>query len=154
MNRTLVALLLAAVAIPASAHPAAAQRGTPTEAKALLQKAVQHYLAVGRLQALADFTGKKAPFVYRDLYVFCIGPNRIISANGGFPAFVGTSVEALRDAEGKPLGSAIWDIAATKGQGSVQYRWINPVSGKTEPKISFFQKVGNDVCGVGAYKPR
>jgi len=31
--------------------------------------------------------------------------------------------------------------------------WINPVSRKTEPKISFVQRVGDDVCGVGAYNP-
>src|SRR5574337_704103 len=33
------------------------ERGTPDEAKAMLQKAVEHYNAVGREQALADFTG-------------------------------------------------------------------------------------------------
>jgi hypothetical protein len=30
--------------------------------------------------------------------------------------------------------------------------WVNPVSGKMEPKVSFVQKVGTDVCGVGAYE--
>jgi len=31
---------------------------------------------------------------------------------------------------------------------------INPTSGKLEPKITFVQKVGDDVCGVGAYNPQ
>src|SRR6266705_1954405 len=55
------------------------ERGKPAEAKAMLQQAVDHYNSVGRKQALADFTGKKPPFVDRDLYVACIGPDHTIS---------------------------------------------------------------------------
>jgi hypothetical protein len=28
------------------------------------------------------------------------------------------------------------------------------VSHKPEPKVSFVRKAGEDICGVGAYKPR
>jgi hypothetical protein len=28
---------------------------------------------------------------------------------------------------------------------------MNPLTGKTEPKISFVQKAGSDICAVGAY---
>ncbi len=154
MRRMIVPLMLVAFVISVSVDVSALERGTPTEAKALLGKAVAHYKAVGRKQALADFTAKKAPFVDRDLYVACIGPDRIISANGGFPSLVGTSADAWKDADGKALGKAIRDLASSKGEGSVRYRWINPVSGKMEPKISFGQKVGDDVCAVGAYNPQ
>jgi cytochrome c len=129
----------------------ASDRGTPAEAKALLAKAVAHYREVGRKQALADFTGKKAPFADRDLYVVCLGPDRTIVAHGGFPQFVGSSADALKDAQGKPLGRALWDAAAGKGDGSVRYLALNPLSGKAEPKVSFVQKAGDDACVVGAY---
>ncbi len=151
MKRMTVALMIAAAAVPASATRAVAQRGTPAEARAMLQKAGAHYQEVGRQQALTDFTKKKAPFVDRDLYVFCIGPKRIISAHGARASYVGTSADALKDADAKPLGKAIWDAGSGKGMGSVRYRWVNPVSGKIEPKVSYVQKVGDDVCGVGAY---
>ena len=118
----------------------------------MLASAVAHYEKVGRSQALADFTAKKAPFVDRDLYVVCIGPDRIISAHGATAAYVGSSADLLKDADGKPLGKAILDAAAEKGGGSVRYRWVNPVSRKTEPKVSFVQRVGTDVCLVGAYE--
>jgi cytochrome c len=130
----------------------AVDRGTPAEAKAMLAKAVAHYKEVGRTQALADFNAKKAPFGDRDLYVFCLGPDRIEVANGGFPSVVGKSADTQKDANGKPLGKAIWD-AASKGAASVRYRWYNPVSTMFERKIAFVQKVGDDVCGVGAYNP-
>ena len=133
-----------------AAHLSAGERGTPGEAKALLAKAVAHYQAVGRKQALSDFMDRKGDFIDRDLYVFCIGPDHVTVANGGYPSYVGTSVDALKDADGKPLGKALWETGS-KGQGSVAYRWLNPLSHKTEDKVSFVQKVGDDVCGVGAY---
>ena len=115
--------ILVAVTMPAFAQAAAAQRGTPAEAKALLQQAVAHYTKVGRARALADFTGKKAPFVDRDLYVFCIGPDRIVSAHGFVASYVGASADALlKDADGKPLGKAILAAAAAPGGGAVRYR--------------------------------
>ena len=129
------------------------ERGTPAEAKAMLQKAVEHYDSVGREQALADFNHKKTPFGDRDLYVICIGPHDVLTANGGFPQYVGSSPDILKDAEGKPVGKSIWETGNTKGEGSVKYLMINPVSRKTEPKITFVQKIGDDVCGVGAYNP-
>lgn len=133
--------------------PASTDRGTPAEAQAMLRKAVEHYNDVGRKQALADFTGRKPAFFDRDLYVVCISPNHITTANGGFPQYVGLTVDGLRAENGKPIGKAIWDATSSTGEASVKYFWINPVSGRTEPKIGFFQKVGEDVCGVGAYRP-
>ena len=127
-------------------------RGTPDEAKAMLAQAVDHYNQVGRVQALADFTKMKSPFGDRDLYVFCIGPDHKISANGGFAQYVGMSADALKDADGKSLGRAIWDQAQASSEGSIEYKWINPVSHLTENKIAFFKKAGTDVCGVGAYR--
>lgn len=140
---------------PQQAQPSrsTSERGTPAEAQAMLRQAVDHYNSVGRDQALADFNHKKAPFGDRDLYVVCIGPHDTITANGGFPQYVGMSPDILKDAEGKPLGKSIWEVGNSKGEGSVQYMMSNPVSRKIEPKITFVQKVGDDVCGVGAYNP-
>jgi cytochrome c len=152
MKRLIVALLLMSFGSATAVHPAAAQRGTPEQAKSLLEKAQKHYNSVGRKAALADFNARKGQFIDRDLYVFCIGPDRKISANGGFPSLVGSAVDQVKDADGKPLGKALMD-AAGKNQESVHYRWVNPVSRKTEPKTSFVRKVGADVCGVGVYTP-
>jgi hypothetical protein len=130
---------------------AAAERGTPAEARAMLQKAVAHYGAVGRKQALADFTAKKAPFSDRDLYVVCLGPGGIITAHGLSATYVGLSADILKDANNKPLGTTIWTNGSSKGSGSIEYSMLNPTTKKVESKTSFFQKVGDDVCVVGAY---
>jgi cytochrome c len=124
---------------------ATSDRGTPDEAMAMLQKAVAHYNAVGREQALRDFTGRVTPFFDRDLYVACIDSHLIITANGGFPNLVGSAVE--------PLSRAAWDSASTDHIGSVNYAYLNPVNKKTELKTFYYEKVGSDVCGVGVYHP-
>ena len=144
--------IVTAVLTLIAAGAVAADRGTPAEAKAMLVKAVAHYKAVGRKQPLADFTAKKAPFGDRDLYVFCLGPDRVISANGAFPSWVGQSADLLKDADGKLLGKAVWEAGSRPGGGSVEYPNINPVTRKPAAKVSFVEKPGEDVCGVGAYK--
>ncbi|HEY6084588.1 MAG TPA: cache domain-containing protein, partial [Nitrospira sp.] len=129
------------------------ERGTPAEAKAMLQKAVAHYGAVGRKQALADFTAGKSPFRDRDLYVVCISADHRVSASGGFPQYVGMTSDVLKDASSKPLGRAIVESVASKKEGTVSYLMTNPLTGNTESKLLFAEKVGEDVCGVGAYNP-
>jgi hypothetical protein len=52
----------AATSAPTEAAATKSERGTPDEAKAMLQAAVEHYNAVGRDQALADFNNKVPPF--------------------------------------------------------------------------------------------
>jgi hypothetical protein len=62
------------------------------------------------------------------------------------------NADVWKDAEGKSLGGAIWDKAQQTGEGSINFEWINPVSRVMEKKIAFFNKVGQDICGVGAYR--
>jgi cytochrome c len=153
MKRHLIVSIIPVVALAGAALAAVADRGTPAEARDMLHKAVAHYSAVGRTQALADFNAKKAPFGDRDLYVFCIGPDRTVVADGGFPEYVGLSADALKDVQGNSVGKAGWDVATAKGEGEVRYNWFNPVLLLLEPKISIFARAGSDVCGVGAYNP-
>ena len=138
----------AATSTEAVAPTAAAtsQYGTPDEAKAMLQAAVAHYTQVGRQQALSDFTNRVAPFFDRDLYVACIGSDLKQSANGGFPDLVGSPVQ--------PLSQAAWNAATTDSISSLNYSWIDPANGQMLPKTFFYEKVGTDVCGVGAYNPQ
>ncbi|PWT95030.1 MAG: Cache domain family protein [Blastocatellia bacterium] len=125
-------------------------RGTPEEAKALLDRAIDHYKGVGRDKALSDFNSKTAGFIDRDLYVVCIDSKRKVVANGGFPQYIGGPVDLLRDASGHSMGKAIED-AANSADGKVEYAWLNPVTHVTEKKLGFFKKIGDDICGVGAY---
>jgi cytochrome c len=145
-------MLASALLVAVSVAHADTPRGTAAEAQAMLQKAVAYYAAVGRKQALADFTAKKTPFSDRDLYVVCVGPGGIVTAHGAYPRYVGVSADILKDAENRPVGTSIWTIGSTKGQGTLQYPMVNPLTHQIERKTSFFRKVGDDVCAVGVYQ--
>src|SRR5262249_14576017 len=97
MRKTGLALILI---VFVTGFVCAARHSTPDQAKALLDKAVAHYKEVGRKQALADFTGKKDPWVNGDLYVACQDSKHIIQANGAFPNVIGTSTDAWKDDNG------------------------------------------------------
>ena len=44
-------------------------------------------------------------------------------------------------------------LASTKGSGSIEYTWSNPLTKKIEPKLGFLTKVNSDLlCNVGVYK--
>jgi cytochrome c len=64
---------------------------------------------------------------------------------------IGVDEMTIKDPDGKEIGKEIVALAS-KGGGSLEYRWKNPVSGKVEPKISFIKRAGSQTCGVGAYK--
>jgi cytochrome c len=150
----LLAILVAFAAMPASdVLLFAADRGTPAEAKVMLQQAIAHYKSVGRKQALTDFTGKKPPFGDRDLYVLCFSSEHIVVANGGFASHVGTRGDTMLDMDGKGVAEAAWKVTSSTGEGVVRYRWLNPATHTMEVKMTFFARVGVDVCGVGVYSP-
>ena len=153
--KTFTSMLALCLSLVIAEHAAAAEaaRGTPAEAQAMLQKATAHYKEVGRKQALADFSGAKAPFHDRDLYVVCIGPDHLVSAHGAFKQYVGMTADVLKDANGRPLSDSVLHSVDGKPEGSVSYMMLNPMTGKTEPKVLFTAKAGEDVCGVGAYNP-
>ncbi len=137
-------------ATPSAAGTSTGENATSAEAQAMLQAAVQHYQAVGREQALKDFTAKRAPFANRDLYVVCLGADHKMTANGQYPMLVGLSADAINGPGGKPLGQEVWDAASTAPQGTVPVKFDNPFTGQTESKILYYQKLDQDVCGVAA----
>lgn len=151
LRKFLLVVLITVNTSPISAADKKDARGTPAEAKAMLTKAVAYYKANGRVKALAEFNRNRSPFSDRDLYVFCIGPDKKLVANGGYREYIGQSADRLRDSDGNPIGDALWDTATKKGQGELHYNWLNPVNKLIEPKVSYFTKLGEDVCGVGSY---
>ena len=146
-----ISVVLALLAGPVLAA-APASTPTPAEAKAMLDKAVAYYKEHGRADALKAFNTRKAPFSDRTLYVFCIGPDKKLVADGEYREYVGQSADLIKDASGKMLGQAMLDAAA--GSGEIHYTFFNPATQLMEPKMAYLTKVDTDVCGVGVYDPK
>ena len=138
------------VCLLAAGWAAGGEKGTQEEAKALLDKAVKAIETSGEAKALAAFNDPKGGFQDRDLYVFCSGPDKKVTAHID-TAMLGKDETTIKDVDGRAVGAEILAIGE-KGGGTIEYKWKNPVSGNVETKVSFVKKAGSQVCGVGAYK--
>jgi len=147
----LVAGLL--ILLPAAAG--AAERGSAAEAKALVEKAVAKVRADGRPPALAAFGSRDGGFVDRDLYIFVFDFDGKILSHGADKALIGQNLVArqTKDADGKLFAAEFVEVARTRGEGWVDYKWANPLSGAVEAKSSFVKKVDDTLLlGCGFYK--
>src|SRR5215475_1532245 len=152
MARIFLSVCVAMLAFPALA--AAADAPTPADAKAMLGKAVAYYKYHGRKAALEAFNKNAPPFSDRGLYVFCIGPDKTLVADGEFRSFIGQSADILKDASGKKLGQSFLDAAQQGAPGEVHYQFLDPATQLIKPKVAFVEKAGDDVCGVGTYESK
>jgi cytochrome c len=136
-----------------AAGPAVGQeRGTPDQAKALVEKAAVRMKEVGVEKAFAAFNDPDGGFLDRDLFVFAYSPDGKIICTPRLPTLLGRDATALKDVDGKEFGKEIIAVAAGGG-GWIEYRMTNPVTKKVEPKKTYAVKVGDYVLGVGAYNP-
>jgi cytochrome c len=138
-----------------SATPVAAtDKGSDAKrANDLLVKAVNYY-KVNKDRALPAFN-RQGEFIDGEFYVYVLGTNGFMLASGGSSSeLIGRDVSALKDVTGKPFMKELIDTAKSKGSGKVEYRWLNRVDRKIEPKIAYFQRVDDVIISVGYYIPR
>src|ERR1700687_3323181 len=115
------ALAFSVVASLGCTSALAADRGTPEEAKALVEKAVAHIKDVGADKAFADFNDPKGGYQDRDLFVFAYAADGKIVCVPGIPALLGRDANALKDVDGKEFGKLIISTA-NAGGGWAEYR--------------------------------
>lgn len=148
-------LLAAALAVGVAGSAIALDRATPREARALFEHAVRYMDEHGPERAFAAFNDRKGEFVRKDLYVFVIDDQGVYHASGAAPeALVGLKVLNTTDAAGNPLFREMIDVTRAKQEGTVRYMWLNRLTNKVEPKVSYVRKMGSYVLGVGYSAPR
>jgi signal transduction histidine kinase len=130
----------------------AADKGTPTEAEALVKKAVAFIKANGKDKAFAEFGNPKGQFVDRDLYIFAYDMTGKCVAHGQNPKQVGKDLSDLTDPDGKAFVKERIEIAKTKGSGWQDYKFSNPTNKKVEQKRAYIEKYEDLIVGSGAYK--
>ena len=130
----------------------AQQRGTPAEAKKLVEQAVAYVKANGEEKAIKEFDIPKGKFVKGDLYVFAYDLKGVMKGHPN-PKLIGQDLYNKTDSKGKLFRKEIVDRANSQGSGWVDYTYMNPAIKKEEAKITYFQKVGNLIVCCGAYLP-
>lgn len=126
--------------------------GTAKEAEAMVKHAVEHIRKVGKEQAFADFTAKKAPFVDRDLYVTVTTLAGVSQAHGQNPKMVGKDLIDFKDIDGKPYFRERMELARTKGKFWQDFKFTDPITKKVLPKSMYCELEEDFVVCTGIYK--
>src|SRR3954452_9422628 len=100
--------VICATLLSAAAFAQGSQFGTPEEAKAMLEKAVDA-IKTDKTKALDMFNKGEGGFRDRDLYVFCANASDgIITAH---PMYKSEQLKAIKGKKGFPLGQEIMRTA-------------------------------------------
>ncbi|SMH57740.1 cache domain-containing protein [Azospirillum agricola] len=153
--RMWIRLLLAGLFAIGIAGAAAAQDAKPSqeEAKAVTLKAADLIAAKGLEEAARSFNAE-GEFKRGEIYVNVIDFTGVWKVYPPRPAGVGQSVINVKDPDGRFIVQDVLATAKDKGEGWVEYRWLNPATNRIEPKVTYVKRVpGQDlVAYVGVYK--
>lgn len=129
-----------------------APRSTAEDARKLLDAASAEVRKSGIRSAAGKFNDTRGSFVRDDLYVFAVNlESGKFEAHGMNPKWVGTDASDLHDVEGHPLIREMIELARSKGEGTVDYVWRNPVTNAVEKKRTFIRRENGSLIGVGFY---
>jgi len=146
----LLGAFVALVAISVSAW--GAEFATKDEAVAMVKKAVAFIGKEGAEKAYEAFDKKDGGFTDRDLYVVVYGLDGKVLAHGANAKLIGKDMIDATDVDGKPYVKERVELAAKQANFWQDYKFVNPVSKKIEPKQMYCERVGQTaVCG-GVYK--
>lgn len=129
----------------------AQEAGTKDEAVALVKKAIEYIKANGRDKAFEEFTNPKGKFVDRDLYITVYDMTGKCLAHGQKKSMVGMDLIDMKDVDGKEFMKERMEIMKKQATFWQDYKFMNPVSKKIEPKTMYLEKFEDIVIGCGVY---
>jgi signal transduction histidine kinase len=130
----------------------AGEAGTKDEAVAMVKKAIDYIKANGNDKAFAEFSNPKGQFVDRDLYIVVYDMNMKCLAHGQKKSMVGKELMDFKDVDGKEYMKERAALMKANKTAWQEYKFMNPVSKKIEPKEMYLERVGDLVIGCGVYK--
>ena len=130
----------------------AAEFATKDEATAMVKKASAMIKGEGADKAYAEINNKQGRFTDRDLYVVVYGLDGKVLAHGGNQKLVGKEMLDAQDVDGKYFVKERVELARSKGTFWQDYKFMNPVSKKIEPKQMYCERLGETAVCAGVYK--
>ena len=149
MTKIVTAVVIAAgVSFPAWCGEFA----TKDEAVAMVNKAVAFYKKEGAEKAFAAFDKKPGDFTDRDLYVLVYSTSGKVLAHGANAKLIGKDMNEATDVDGKPYVKERMALAAKQKTFWQDYKFVNPVTKKIEPKEAYCDVEGDAIICSGVYK--
>ena len=134
----------------------AAESGTKDECVAKTKEAGKMVTDKGVEATIAEVNKKDGKFVWKDTYVFLMDLDGKMIAHPMSPALIGKNVLDMKDKgdPGKLLFVEMVKVAKEKGEGWVDYMWMNPGDAKARKKVTYVYRVpGKNVfAGAGVYE--
>jgi signal transduction histidine kinase len=143
-------LVVATIFLATSAH--AGEWATKEDAQTMVKKAVLFIQEQGPEKAYAEFTNKKGAFTDRDLYVVVYRLDGRVMAHGANEKLVGKDMIDATDVDGKAFVKERVELARQASSFWQDYKFVNPVSKKIEPKQMYCQRVTETAVCAGIYK--
>lgn len=142
----------AALALGVSFPAWAAAHATKEEAIAMVNKAVAYVKQVGVEKAYAEFDKKNGMFRDRELYILVYGMNGHVLAHGANVKLIGKDMSDAQDVDGKYYVKERVALAGKQKTFWQDYKFVNPVSKKIEPKQAYCERVSDTILCSGIYK--
>ena len=153
--KTAFAFAFAAALVTSAAFTSAAtaERATAKEAETMVKKGVAFIKATPRDKAMAEISNKQGQFVDRDLYLTVYQLDGLNLAHGANEKFIGKNMIDLKDIDGKDYIRERLNTAKAKGSFWQDFKFVNPVNKKIEPKQMYCERADELVVCGGIYKP-
>ena len=121
-------------------------------AVAMVKKAVGAIKAEGPSKAYPEISNPSGKFVDRDLYIVVYGLDGMVLAHGADAKRVGTNQLGDKDPDGKAFVKERVQLAATHPSFWQNYKFMNPVTHKVEPKNMYCERLDQTVVCGGVYQ--
>jgi signal transduction histidine kinase len=146
------AVLFSGAAIVVSGAAFAAEWATKGEAQAMVEKAVAFIEEQGPAKAYAEISNKAGRFIDRDLYIVVYQLDGRVLAHGANQKLIGMDLSDAQDVDGKFFVKERIELARKQPTFWQDYKFVNPVSKRVEPKQMYCERLNDTaVCG-GVYK--
>jgi cytochrome c len=125
---------------------------TKDDAVAMVKKAIAYIKANGNDKAFAEIDNPKGQFRDRDLYVVVYDMNGKCLAHGQKKSMIGKELIDFKDVDGKPFMKERIELMKKQPAAWQEYKFMNPVTKKVEPKEMYIERSGDLIVGAGVYK--
>jgi len=117
-----------------------------------VESAYSHVLVTGKEKAIGDFMNLNGTWVRGNVYIFAADFNGTSLCLPYLPDAIGTNRMDIQNDQGEYINREMREIALN-GSGFYEYEWRNPITNRTEPKVSFVKKVDETWwMGSGIYE--
>jgi methyl-accepting chemotaxis protein len=117
----------------------------------LVKKVADHVRRAGAERACADLNARDARFEEGAYYVFAIDLQGTRRAYPPDPTKVGLNGIEDQDADGRFFCRELIRLAQGTGSGWSDFKYLNPASGRIEPKSVYIERAGDLILGCGIY---